>query len=46
MFVDLAASTALSARLDPEDMGDLIGRCQRVCTGPIEAARPLPAETG
>jgi hypothetical protein len=26
--------------------GNLIGRYQRACTGPIEAARPLLAETG
>jgi class 3 adenylate cyclase len=31
MFVDLVGSTALSARLDPEDMRALIGGYQKVC---------------
>ena len=32
MFCDLVGSTALSARLDPEDMRELIGGYQRRCT--------------
>jgi class 3 adenylate cyclase/predicted ATPase len=36
MFVDLAGSTALSARLDPEDMGRVIRAYQNTCTEVIE----------
>ncbi|HSA79367.1 MAG TPA: alpha/beta fold hydrolase [Geminicoccaceae bacterium] len=36
MFVDLVGSTALSARLDPEDMGRLIRVYQDRCTGAVE----------
>lgn len=32
MFCDLVGSTALSARLDPEDLRDLIHRYRRICT--------------
>jgi predicted ATPase/class 3 adenylate cyclase len=32
MFIDLVGSTALSARLDPEDMGQVIRAYQRRCT--------------
>ena len=32
MFCDLVGSTALSARLDPEDMREIIGSYQRRCT--------------
>ena len=38
MFCDLAGSTALSARLDPEDMHDILASYQRHATGIIEAA--------
>ena len=36
MFVDLVGSTALSARLDPEDMGALIRAYQGCCTEVVE----------
>jgi class 3 adenylate cyclase len=36
MFCDLVGSTALSARLDPEDVRDLIGAYHRRCTEWIE----------
>jgi class 3 adenylate cyclase/predicted ATPase len=32
LFCDLVGSTALSARLDPEDMGHVIGTYQKCCT--------------
>src|SRR5208337_2550946 len=32
MFCDLAGSTALSARLDPEDLREVIGEYHRCCT--------------
>src|SRR5215467_10379414 len=35
MFCDLVGSTALSARLDPEDLGEIIGTYQRCCTEQI-----------
>jgi class 3 adenylate cyclase/predicted ATPase len=35
MFIDLVGSTALSTRLDPEDMGDVIRRFQDVAAGVI-----------
>jgi class 3 adenylate cyclase len=35
MFCDLVGSTELSARLDPEDMGQLIRRYQDTCAGII-----------
>jgi class 3 adenylate cyclase len=35
MFCDLAGSTALSARLDPEDMRDVIRAYQDACSGAI-----------
>jgi class 3 adenylate cyclase/predicted ATPase len=38
MFCDLVGSTALSARLDPEDMRELIGAYQRRCTEVITKA--------
>ena len=38
MFCDLVGSTALSARLDPEDMRELIGDYQRRCTEVITQA--------
>jgi len=31
MFVDLVGSTALSARLDPEDMREVVGAYHRLC---------------
>ena len=37
-FCDLVGSTELSARLDPEDMHDLIADYQRCCVGYIERA--------
>ena len=35
MFVDLVGSTALSARLDPEDMREIIGAYHRCCAEQI-----------
>jgi class 3 adenylate cyclase/predicted ATPase len=37
MFCDLAGSTALSARLDPEDMREVIAAYRAVCTSAIRA---------
>jgi class 3 adenylate cyclase/predicted ATPase len=36
MFADLVASTALSTRLDPEDLREIIGAYHRCCAGQIE----------
>jgi class 3 adenylate cyclase/predicted ATPase len=36
MFCDLAGSTALSARLDPEDLRSIIGAYHRCCTELVE----------
>jgi len=36
MLCDLVGSTAISARLDPEDMGSVIGAYLRCCTELIE----------
>jgi SAM domain (Sterile alpha motif)/Adenylate and Guanylate cyclase catalytic domain len=36
MFCDLVGSTAMSARLDPEDMRDVIGAYHRCCASLIE----------
>jgi class 3 adenylate cyclase len=38
MFCDLVGSTALSARLDPEDMREIIGAYHRCCAGQITKA--------
>jgi class 3 adenylate cyclase len=38
MFVDLVGSTALSARLDPEDMREVVGAYHRLCEGLIVSA--------
>jgi SAM domain (Sterile alpha motif) len=38
MFCDLVGSTALSARLDPEDLREVIGAYYRCCTGLITEA--------
>src|SRR6202162_46338 len=38
MFVDLVGSTALSARLDPEDMREIIGAYHRCCSEQITKA--------
>ena len=38
MFCDLVGSTALSARLDPEDLRDLLATYQRHATAVVEAA--------
>ncbi len=38
MFVDLVGSTALSARLDPEDMREIIGAYHRCCAEQITKA--------
>src|SRR5689334_16724164 len=35
MFCDLVGSTQLAAKLDPEDMGDIIRRFQNACAGAI-----------
>ena len=36
MFCDLVGSTALSARLDPEDMREIVGVYHRCCADWIE----------
>ena len=36
LFVDLVGSTELAARLDPEDMGDVIRAYQRCCSEAVE----------
>ena len=36
MFCDLVGSTAMSARLDPEDMREVIGSYQRCCANLVE----------
>jgi class 3 adenylate cyclase len=36
MFCDLVGSTALSARLDPEELREIIGAHQRCCTEVVE----------
>ena len=36
MFCDLVGSTALSARLDPEDLREIIGAYHRCCTELVE----------
>ena len=38
MFVDLVGSTAMSARLDPEDMREIVGAYHRSCAGQITKA--------
>ena len=38
MFCDLVGSTALSARLDPEDLREVIGAYHRCCTDQIGRA--------
>ena len=38
MFCDLVGSTALSARLDPEDMREIVGEYHRCCTDLITRA--------
>jgi class 3 adenylate cyclase len=38
MFVDLVGSTALSARLDPEDMREIVGTYHRSCAEQITKA--------
>ena len=38
MFCDLVGSTALSARLDPEDMREIIGAYHRCCAEEIVKA--------
>jgi predicted ATPase/class 3 adenylate cyclase len=37
MFCDLVGSTALSARLDPEELRDVVGAYQEACVSAIEA---------
>jgi len=39
MFCDLVGSTALSARLDPEDLRGIIGAYHRCCTELVEHIR-------
>src|SRR5271165_849807 len=36
MFADLVGSTALSSRLDPEEMRAVIGACRKACASVIE----------
>ena len=44
MFCDLVGSTALSARLDPEDMREIIGAYHHCCAELIEGAGRLVAK--
>jgi len=44
MFVDLVGSTALSARLDPEDMREIVGAYHRSCAGQITKAGGVVAK--
>ena len=44
MFCDLAGSTALSARLDPEDMREIIRVYQEACSGVVAAYDGLVAK--
>jgi predicted ATPase/class 3 adenylate cyclase len=44
MFVDLVGSTALSGRLDPEDLRSVIGAYHRCCTDVIERHGGLVAK--
>ncbi len=44
MFCDLVGSTALSARLDPEDLREVIGAYHRCCTDLISEAGGLVAK--
>ena len=40
MFCDLVGSTAMSARLDPEDMRTIIGAYHRCCAALVERGDP------
>ena len=44
MFVDLVGSTALSARLDPEDMREIVGAYHRSCAEQITKAAGVVAK--
>src|SRR6202023_1299372 len=44
MFCDLVGSTALSARLDPEDMREIIGAYQRRCAEVIRKSGGFVAQ--
>src|SRR5450759_3399148 len=44
MFCDLVGSTALSARLDPEDMREIVGAYHRSCAEQINKARGFVAK--
>ena len=44
MFCDLVGSTALSARLDPEDMREVVGVYHRLCADLIAKARGFVAK--
>jgi hypothetical protein len=44
MFVDLVGSTALSARLDPEDMREIVGAYHRSCAEQITKAGGIVAK--
>ena len=44
MFVDLVGSTALSARLDPEDMREIVGAYHRSCAEQITKAGGVVAK--
>jgi class 3 adenylate cyclase len=44
MFCDLVGSTALSARLDPEDMREIVGAYHRCCADLITRARGFVAK--
>jgi hypothetical protein len=46
MFCDLVGSTALSARLDPEDMREIIGAYHRCCAEQITKAGGFVAKYG
>src|ERR1700694_2629545 len=44
MFCDLVGSTALSARLDPEDLREIIGAYHRCCAGVVAKHGGFAAE--
>jgi class 3 adenylate cyclase len=44
LFCDLVGSTALSAQLDPEDLGEIIGAYHRCCTERVERNGGFVAE--
>ena len=43
MFADLVGSTALSARLDPEEMRAVIGACRKACASVLALTEGFPS---